>query len=185
MTDDEVTIRPAEQEDVAAIQQVARAAWLETYSDIHSREEIERLVDDWYAEEDLRREIDHEGVVLLVADRDGSVVGFVDGVLEDSISFFDLEPHEVEFRRIYVDPEHWRCGIGSALQEHADEVVARRGKTRGKTVALKRNDISHAFQERRGHERVETVELQVAGETYQGTVHAFDIPSREERDDDV
>lgn len=175
MTTD-TTIRSIRTEDAEAIRRVARKTWLETYSDIHGRETTEQLIDDWYAVDVLRDDIENDDILFFVAERE-EVVGFISLVVTDETSKFDLADHEVEFRQIYVDPDHWRSGIGTRLNERAHAEAADRGMTRVKTLALADNDISHKFQDDQGHEIVDEVEITVAGEEYDATVHAFDIPT--------
>lgn len=171
----ETTIRSIRTDDAEAIRRVARKAWLETYSDIHGRETTEQLIDDWYAVDVLRDDIENDDILFFVAERD-EVVGFISLVVTDETSKFSLADHEVEFRQIYVDPDHWRSGIGTQLNDRAYAEVADRGMTRVKTLALAENDISHEFQADQNHEVVDEVEITVAGKDYDATVHAFDIP---------
>lgn len=170
------TIRSPRDGDPEEIRRVARKAWLETYSEIHGRETTKQLIDDWYAVEELRSDVENDDILFFVAERE-RVVGFISLVVNDETSKFELADHEVEFRQIYVDPDHWRSGIGTQLNDRAYAEAAERGLTRVKTLALAENDISHRFQANQGHEVVDEVEISVAGKDHDATVHAFDIPT--------
>lgn len=117
-------------------------------------ETTEQLIDDWYAVEELRRDIENDDIPFFVAERE-RVVGFISPVVNDETSKFELADHEVEFRQIYVDPDHWRSGVGTRLNDRAYAEAAASP----------------------GHEVVAEVEISVAGTDHDATVHAFDIPT--------
>ena len=74
---------------------------------------------------------------VLVAEQDGRIAGFAALELGDG----------AELDGLFVEPEHWRCGIGTALAEAAVHEARRRGFTLVTVVA---NPSARAFYEQCG-----------------------------------
>ena len=53
-------------------------------------------------------------------------------------------------RTLYVVPEHWRTGIGTALHDHALERLSARGCGRAKLWTLEENWNARRYYEKRG-----------------------------------
>jgi GNAT superfamily N-acetyltransferase len=84
----------------------------------------------------------------LVAERDGAVIGFC-GLATPSRDA-DAAPATAEIAAIYVDPEAWRAGIGTALLDAALDGLARDGWTDVTLWVLEQNARGRAFYERSG-----------------------------------
>lgn len=105
------------------------------------------------------------------SDDDGStggnaddVVGFVRVRYGGTDEF--LGPLESEVVDLYVDPAHWRDGIGTALLEAADEWTP--ATLEGvATEVLAANERGQAFLEANGFEPDETAERTLAGEPHE------------------
>ncbi|SFS43377.1 GNAT family N-acetyltransferase [Halostagnicola kamekurae] len=173
-------IRSATLEDVRAISRIARRSWHAAYDDILGPETVEKLTDRWYAiealEESLEQTAERDTGAFLVADsefaaddkaadtaptlsneaRSASVVGFVQGTAAANSS----EPPENSRRvavlnRIYVDPDSWDDGVGSALVTALEETLDDSFETL-RVHVLAGNDVGISFYESTGFERVET-----------------------------
>lgn len=143
------TIRPATVEDAPAIQAVARASWHAAYGSILGASQVEKRVDSWFAPETLvTDDIEPDDRPLFVAIVDGSVVGFAEAVPvdEDTASLY----------RIYVAPDHWGDGIGSALLDRVETALRERGIDRLTLSVFAANDRATDFYESVGFERTET-----------------------------
>jgi GNAT superfamily N-acetyltransferase len=84
----------------------------------------------------------------LVAERDGVVVGFCG--LATPARDPDAEPRTAEVAAIYVDPDHWRAGAGTALLDAALDGLRHDGWERVTLWVLERNARGRAFYARRG-----------------------------------
>jgi GNAT superfamily N-acetyltransferase len=84
-----------------------------------------------------RRALADPLVEAYVAERDGEPVASV------SVGHGFL-------RTLYVVPEHWRSGIGSALHDHALERLRARGAREAKLWTLEENHTARRFYEHRG-----------------------------------
>jgi GNAT superfamily N-acetyltransferase len=129
---------------------------------------------------DLRRAVPGDAELLLAIHRTSAVAGFADVFWPERYPFPDAEvlagwrdalaDPDVEtwlaseggeavalvsigadvLRTLFVLPERWSHGIGSALHDHALERLQERGVTRARLWALEANALARAFYERRG-----------------------------------
>ena len=175
---DDLTVRPAATSDVADVRRVARESWHAAYDDVLGIETVESVSNDWYDLYDLRQSVEREDTAFLVAERpreggdegegdrtsedeptDQRIVGFGEGVLGE-------EDAAAELSRLYVHPDHWGEGIGSALIDRIETWVAERGAERLRLIVLADNEIGNDFYESRGYRRVGTRESELEGETF-------------------
>jgi ribosomal protein S18 acetylase RimI-like enzyme len=91
-----------------------------------------------------------DGVHSTLAVEGPRMLGWVTyGVNRDS----DAEPGEGELRSIFVHPDAWRSGVGSALLEHAMSELAGQGYRAATLWSFDDNDRANGFYERHGFER--------------------------------
>ncbi|MDP9479228.1 MAG: GNAT family N-acetyltransferase [Actinomycetota bacterium] len=100
-----IEVRDAGDDDVGAIQRVARTTWHHTYRYSIPEGVRAQFLDHAYAADTLRRRIASN--VFLVALQDGNIVGFSD--------FRTLSQTEAELAAIYVLPGMQARGIGGRL----------------------------------------------------------------------
>jgi len=86
---------------------------------------------------------------LLVARREGRVVGFVMFTVEHGRYEQDVTPGLVE--NIYVEPPARRDGIGSALLRAAEERLGADGATVIQLEAMAQNDAARQFYDAHGY----------------------------------
>lgn len=149
--------RTAAEEDIEAIRRVAEQSWEANYP--VTRETAEEAVNDWYDADRLREELRDGRTVLLVAERDGEVVGFAHATWNE-------EESEGYILRIYVHPEHRNEGVGRELLERARADLSDHDLERINAMVLADNDPGNDFYERFGFERADESETVIGGETY-------------------
>jgi ribosomal protein S18 acetylase RimI-like enzyme len=150
-----VSVRPATLADVPAIQRVARAAWHAAYDDVLGPDAVETLQDRWYDRDGLRASIEADPAVFLVAAADGEPAGFAHASPD--------ETGDWHLARIYVDPDRWGEGVGTALLGQVEAALRTRGVEAYRLAVLADNDVGVGFYESRGFERVDTREVELAG----------------------
>lgn len=99
-------IREMKQEDIHAVQSVAKIAWHDTYEGIIPREIQDSFLDEAYSDEKMKYRL--ENTHLFVAEEEGEVIGFA------NFSPVRLQ-NEAELGAIYLLPDQQGKGIGSAL----------------------------------------------------------------------
>lgn len=153
-----MNVRPAESGDAPSIEAVARAAWWETYPGLIDPDTVEETLAELYDAEFLEEVLDERGDLLfLVVEDDEAVVGFA--------SAQQTWADEVEIHTVYVDPDRWEEGFGTALLDGIESSAREAGVDRLRTSVVSGNSIGRAFFESRGFERVETVNAEIGDET--------------------
>jgi GNAT superfamily N-acetyltransferase len=128
---------------------VTVAGWRAGYRDIVAPEKLAELpVERWRHEVGmgLRRPV--ADAFTYVAEIDGAFAGYCYVAAPSRES--DLGPEFAEVVAMYVDPDHWRDGAGSALMEAALQRLAGLPYTDAVLWAFKENRRAIAFYERHG-----------------------------------
>jgi GNAT superfamily N-acetyltransferase len=136
-------VRKATAEDAAGIARVQERGWQAAYRHVFPTEELDRggfIHADRWTERLIRPPA---GWTTFVAEHDGEVVGFT------SVGPSRDETGVGELYAIYVDPEQWSTGTGSALIEQAEEQL-RTAYTDVTLWVLEDNPRARAFYERAG-----------------------------------
>jgi ribosomal protein S18 acetylase RimI-like enzyme len=107
LADEEIEIVSAAPQDVPSIQTIARATWAATYTGIIPDDVQRKLLESWYAGENLEQELRSGDSTFLLARAAQQTVGFAN-VVRVSTSVAMLA-------RLYVLPEHQNQRIGSKL----------------------------------------------------------------------
>jgi ribosomal protein S18 acetylase RimI-like enzyme len=162
-----MTVREATAADVDDIRRVAEASWETDYPAVRTRERPSDVVDEWYAPEQVRREMDHPTSLLLVAEDGETVVGFGHATWRSSEEAGYL-------LRLYVHPDHRRQGYGSRLVAEIRRELARKGCDRLHAMVLAANDIGTEFYDWFGFERADESETYIGGESYREYRYVLD-----------
>jgi GNAT superfamily N-acetyltransferase/ribosomal protein S27AE len=150
-------IRPAESDDRARIEAVARDSFQSSYS--LSPQQIETIVEDAFADSTLAARLDDPDAVVLVAE------SALDGTDTEEIhGFVDVDDGETRtIRWLHVDPEARGEGIATALIERVREDDA------GRSLAARVLDDAvegHEFLERFGLEQGGNDHVEFGGEEF-------------------
>jgi GNAT superfamily N-acetyltransferase len=125
-------------------------------------DEVDRRIDDWWRDEDLRTVIGDPDHVFLVA-----VPAAADGAGADPVGTVHAGPDPsgdaYVVPRLYVHPDRWGEGIGTELVDHVVAQV-REATDRLRVVLLAGNEVGVGFYEGYGFDPVERSGLTDAGE---------------------
>ena len=163
-----LTVRPAETTDAELIRAVAERAWPAAHGHILSSETIDSVLSQWYDPDDTRDAIGREAVGYFVAERDSDVVGYVSGGRSD-------DPDVATLAAIYVDPDHWGDGIGTALIERFESFCRGRGYERVRLRVLAANERAQSFYRAHGYEQTDEHETELFGEHTVEAVYVTDL----------
>ena len=159
-------IRHATGEDAESIESVAETSWEHEYPDVLSREAAVEGANEWYAEGRMASELSQSDAVVLVAEREGAVVGFTHAAWSGD---------EGDVMRVYVDPNHRGEGVGSALLETAVATLFERDVDRVRAMVLAENDPGKAFYRSHGFEPEEgSHETVIAGERFEESAYVLE-----------
>lgn len=169
-----VTVRPAVPGDAAAVRSVADRAWWATYPGVLSADTIRDAVADLYDEAFLRQVIEgRDDILFLVAEDEPTAGGDPDLVIGFATAR-QTWADEVELHTLYVDPDRWGEGTGTALLEAVAESARAGGADRIRCEVADGNHVGRAFLEARGFDQVGTVATDVGDETVREA--AFEKP---------
>lgn len=145
---DDVLIRAAVEADDLAIAEVGRSAWEAAYRGLLPDGLLDALdVSTRLAARRRQRRRKARERRTWVAERGSAVVGYAStGPARDE----DVAASTAEIYSLYVHPDAWRAGIGSALLRHATADLFRRGLVEVNLWCLATNDGARRFYERAG-----------------------------------
>lgn len=159
-------IREASRGDLPAIQAIAEASWEVDYPDVLSRESAVEGAHEWYAGARMESELHAANSLLLVAERDGEVVGFAHAAWSGD---------DGDVMRVYVNPDDRGDGVGSALLESAVATLFERDVDRVRAMVLAANEPGKTFYRSHGFEPAgESHETTIAGERFEEQVFALE-----------
>lgn len=158
-------VRRATIDDVWAVHEIARESWHAAYDDVLGPETVDEVVDDWYAIGDLESTITdisgREDAAFLVAERapgQPSATGADPGSEPRGFAHAVPWPEDttvVFLARLYVRPDDWNEGIGTALLERLEADFST-AVDRIRLAVLAANQVGISFYESRGFDRVAT-----------------------------
>ena len=142
-------VREAIPDDAEAIVAVTAAGWRAGYKGIVKPDKLAALpIDRWRHEVGVGLRRPEADAFTYVAEVDGEFAGycFVAAPSREP----DLGPEVAELVAMYVDPGHWRQGIGEALMNAALERLAGLPYTEAVLWTFDQNERAVAFYERFG-----------------------------------
>lgn len=151
----DLTVREAHTGDVDAIIDVAKRGWPATYGEILAAGTIDAALAEWYDPESVASMIQRDDVGYFVAEDGGTVLGYVSGKATE-------EP--AVLAAIYVDPDHWGLGVGTAMLARFEQYCLDRGCETIEIRVLEDNEVGASFYRKQGYEPVETAETELFGE---------------------
>ncbi|WP_158237375.1 GNAT family N-acetyltransferase [Halegenticoccus soli] len=128
-----------------------------------SPQEIDSIIDHQFGDESVERKLEATDATLLVAAKDGTVVGVAEG---------DLGEGRGDLRWLFVDPEHRGEGIGTRLFEETVDALAERGARHVQASVLAESTDGGDFIERMGFERIDDREADLGDDTFVEHVYA-------------
>lgn len=151
-------IRRATPDDAAGIRRVADEAWHEAYAELLHEETIETAIEEWYDLDRLSDGLADSAGDTFVAENEETIIGFATGAPGGD------DEGEAVLPAIYVHPDHWRDGIGSALLDRVTDALVAEGFDRLSLSVLAENDVGRSFYERHGFEPRDEYETRLFGQ---------------------
>lgn len=115
-----VAILPMTPNDIDAVLALARTVWRAHYPGIISPAQIEYMLEQRYAPELLRSELERDDLWWDLLREDGVLRAFAS-------CFLDQRPGEMKLDKLYVDPSAQRRGFGGMLIAHTAARARRLG----------------------------------------------------------
>jgi len=153
-----VDVRTATAEDLAAVEAVARDAWYAAYGGFLEPQSVEAGLAQSYDEDVLATAVEQDAIEFLVAEVESEVVGFA--------SAERTWTDEVELHTLYVHPDRWGEGVGSALLYEVEAWATEKDVDRLVAAVFADNAVGRGFLESRGFEEGQAAKGEVAGELH-------------------
>ena len=123
MTDETLSIRPGELEDINTIGFLAQQIWPETYGAILPAEQLQYMLNLFYSPASLRRQMVEEQHQFLIVEQDEEeAIGFASWSVA-------AEPGVYKLHKLYVLPGQQGKGLGRALLQYIFEAIQPEGAT--------------------------------------------------------
>jgi ribosomal protein S18 acetylase RimI-like enzyme len=165
-------LRTASRSDLAAIKSVAAASLDASYDDVFDEDLRQHAVETWYGAEDdpvgdrtderdaggLAGNIEDEDSYVVLAEKDGEVVGFAQAFLVEGAEAVG----RIEW--IHVHPDHRGSGIGGSLLDRAEEELVDAAASRVEGRVLEANQEGKEFYKRRGYDEAHERRLTLGDE---------------------
>lgn len=130
-------IRPATTADFAAIRAVVYEVWPIAYRDMITPEQIAYMLTMMYSDDALNKQVNDEGCVFLLSERDSHIEGFA--------SYAPLSNHAFKLHKLYVYTSLHGSGIGKALLNAVKQQVKDTGGTSLELQVNKKNAAQHFY----------------------------------------
>lgn len=141
-----VTVRIPDEDDAPALAGVNVRGWQAAYRDVMPQAFLQGLSVEQRSAGWRRWIASPETWTQVAVDDDGTLLGYVAfSAARDADA-----AGAAEIVAIYVDPPHWRRGVGAQLMAAAARVIADAGFARTVLWVLQDNPRARAFYERRG-----------------------------------
>jgi ribosomal protein S18 acetylase RimI-like enzyme len=152
-------------------------AWREAYEGLlpddvlhgQSMDPNDEEVQQWM--ERLRE--NQEGVLIAVDDQE-TVRGFIDIRWGASETKEFVGEDEADLKAIYVEPDYWNQGVGTALLKRGLEILPESISVIRLEMFAK-NDVADKFYEAKGFEQTDTGEHEIAGRSYPTAIYTLQL----------
>ncbi|MEG3122521.1 GNAT family N-acetyltransferase [Sphingomonas sp. GB1N7] len=168
-------VRQAGADDAALLSLVANAAFLDTYAQsLDGGDLLAHCLKNNTAEV-FARWLGDTGCVVTVAEIEPGFAPLGYAVLTPPDFPIDLQPGDVELRRIYTLRQAHGSGIGAALMSRAKDDARAAGGKRLLLGVWEHNARARAFYERQGFRVIGSREFVVGSEVHVDPVYALDL----------
>ena len=114
----EAVIRPAAGTDVAALAELGRQTFIDTFVTgfgiPYPADDLAAFLDDSFSVDTIRRKLDEPGAAWWVAERDGELLAFANAG-PNTLPHPEARPGHAELRRLYVSKAAQGLGLGTKL----------------------------------------------------------------------
>lgn len=121
----DLQIIPATLDDLAALQEIGRTTFAETFSANNSEENLSTYLVEGFSEEKLGAELRNENSKFYFALQEGNVIGYLKVNLGDAQTE-KQDPNALEIERIYVLQQYHGKQVGLLLYEQALSIAKAR-----------------------------------------------------------
>lgn len=170
---DDVTVRPADRDDLDGLRETFARSWATAYDDVLDPDRLREATSDpeeFYPAERFEEKLADDRLRFFVAEVAGDVRGAVTVNWSPENTHGFVPDGDAQVRSLYLHPDHWGRGIGTALVERGTAALPDRIATAW-VEALAENDVGTAFYESLGFEPVDGRTIDLMGGEHPTTIY--------------
>jgi ribosomal protein S18 acetylase RimI-like enzyme len=139
--------------DIPAIRHIAAAVWPQTYVPIIGEQQVDYMLNTFYAATELQRQMEAAGHKFIICKSDRGAVGFASWSL--------IEPGIYKLHKLYILPGQQGKGIGHAMLDHIISDIKQEGAAALRLNVNRYNHPAIAFYEKTGfvHYKDEDIDI--------------------------
>lgn len=172
----DLTVRRATEDDLSGVQRVVANSWRQGYDGLIDEKTLSELTDsptEFYPKERFLEKLYDDELLYLVALTDGDVAGILNFCWGEDNTHEFVEQDGCQIRSLYLDPQFWRCGFGTALVETGLREAPSMGDKLFVEV-LSANERGCAFYESVGFRHYSGRTITLYGETFETELYKRD-----------
>jgi diamine N-acetyltransferase len=123
--DEKITIRPASLKDAQLLAELSAKTFYETFASFNTEEDIKSYIGENFNTGQVTAELQESDTTYLLAQQDGSVVGYAK--LRKRVQYDLTKENTIEIERIYSSKEYLGKGVGKRLMEACLNLAAQSG----------------------------------------------------------
>ncbi|MGD8602973.1 MAG: GNAT family N-acetyltransferase [Anaerolineales bacterium] len=167
-------IRPATPSDAQALAAFGARTFEIAFGPYNTSQDLRDYLESHYSTEIQREEISNPGIVTLLAEEGGELVGFVQLRLDSGQA--SVSSHvPLELWRIYVEPDRMGDGLAQVLMEAAKNRAQRHGATALWLSVWQENPRAIAFYQKEGFRIVGEKDFWVGSDQQFDFVMQYDL----------
>jgi len=155
MTDETLSIRPGEMDDINTIGFLAQQIWPETYGAILAKEQLDYMLNLFYSPVALRRQMLEDKHQFLVVEENEEPIGF-------AAWSSTTEPGVFKLHKLYVLPGRQGKGLGRWMLQFIYQAIGPLGATTLR-LNVNRHNKARQFYERMGFAVVGEEDISIGG----------------------
>ena len=160
----ELLLRPATPADAAALAALGRDSFVAKFGHLYGPEDLDAFLAAYHAEAVVAGEIAEPTIRVMLAERDGALVGYCKLVLDCAWPEQARGSRAVELRQLYTAPDATGGGIGATLIDWALAGAAREGADEVQLSVWSGNHDAQRFYRRYGFEKIADIDFWVGAQ---------------------
>ncbi len=170
-----LTVRNAVASDALCIAALGLQVFLDTYATEGIRTALAREALEAFSPENVASLLGTPGVMLLIADYNGHMVGFAQLALNTAHDLI-VSPHACELQRLYVQERFTGKGVGARLLTQAERRAHAEGASLLWATVWVENQRALGFYPRQGYQHLGSPPYTFQGETHGNALFAKRLP---------
>lgn len=114
-----ITYRAPRADEAAALADLGRNSFVETFGHLYRPEDLNAFLEDSYAADGVRAQVESPRFIFRVAEEGGQLVGYCKLGLDVSLDYDPGDKTVVELKQLYLMATHQGVGVAQALMDWA------------------------------------------------------------------